>query len=149
MRRFTIIELMIVIAIMSILAGIALPMIYNTQLRAKKAEVVSNLNTLYTYELVYAHENGEYFTESSWHPDNSPGKMKRPWVSGSGFDEVGWIPDGDVYGSYRAFMFGWSKKYLVLHGFTDLDGDGEAYHCIMSLSEDAELYEYCTAGDVF
>ena len=63
MRRpsgFTLIELMIVVAIIGILASIAIPNFVQFQQRAKQAEPKANLKSIYTSELSYFHEKDAY-----------------------------------------------------------------------------------------
>lgn len=63
MRRdegFTLIELMIVVAIIGILAAIAIPNFLAYQARAKQSEAKSNLAAIHTGETAYFAENNEY-----------------------------------------------------------------------------------------
>lgn len=57
---FTLIELMIVIAIIGILAAIAIPNYLRYQTRAKTSEARANLKGIYTSELAYYGENNTY-----------------------------------------------------------------------------------------
>ncbi len=57
---FTLIELLIVIAIISILASIAVPNFVHAQVRAKLARVQSDLQTISTALEAYASDVGEY-----------------------------------------------------------------------------------------
>lgn len=61
-KAFTLIELMIVMAIMAFLAGIAVPQYFHYQLRARQAEVGMILASLHTAQQVYFAENGKYTT---------------------------------------------------------------------------------------
>ena len=68
---FTLIELMIVVAIIGILAAIAIPNFLMYQTKAKQAEAKSNLNGLFKVEMSYYAENSRYtpeFTGLSWIP---------------------------------------------------------------------------------
>lgn len=63
MRRnegFTLIELMIVVAIIGILAAIAIPNFLAYQARAKQSEAKSNLAAIHTGETAYFAENNQY-----------------------------------------------------------------------------------------
>jgi type IV pilus assembly protein PilA len=59
-NAFTLIELMIVVAIIGILAAIAVPNFIKFQCRAKQSEAKSNLGALYTQEESYKAENDTY-----------------------------------------------------------------------------------------
>jgi len=58
---FTLIELLIVVAIIGILAAIAVPNFLNAQIRARLAKADANLNTYVTGCEVYRLDNGDYF----------------------------------------------------------------------------------------
>lgn len=57
---FTLIELMIVVAIIGILAAIAIPNFVKFQARSKQSEVKANLKSLYTAEKSYYQEKDSY-----------------------------------------------------------------------------------------
>jgi prepilin-type N-terminal cleavage/methylation domain-containing protein len=57
---FTLIELMIVVAIIGILAGIAIPVYQSHIIKSKQAEARTTLAAVYTNQVVYFSENGAY-----------------------------------------------------------------------------------------
>lgn len=59
-RGFTLVELMIVVAIIGILAAIAIPNFAKFQARSKQSEAKSNLKALYTAERSYFQEKDNY-----------------------------------------------------------------------------------------
>jgi type IV pilus assembly protein PilA len=64
-KGFTLIELMIVVAIIGILAAIAIPNFMTYQCKAKQSEAKSILGALRTAQEVYYAENSTYATSSA------------------------------------------------------------------------------------
>ncbi len=61
-KGFTLIELMIVVAIIGILAAIAIPNFMKYQAKSKQSEAKTNLSGIYTSEVSYFGEAGRYGT---------------------------------------------------------------------------------------
>jgi type IV pilus assembly protein PilA len=117
---------MIVVAIIGILAAIAIPNFVDMQYRAKRAEVPSNVDGIKTAELAYEASFDLFVNVTTMHPNSSPNKQQRAWTSGSGFDTLGWGPDGNVRGSYIVMT---STTDFNAYGECDVDGDGSpAYY---------------------
>jgi prepilin-type N-terminal cleavage/methylation domain-containing protein len=79
---FSLIELMVVIAIMAFLAMIAVPNFSRFLAKAKRAEAYMNLSAIYAAEKVYWAEHGTYSDA----------------LTGDG--SIGWQPAGNSYYSY-------------------------------------------------
>jgi type IV pilus assembly protein PilA len=82
-RGFTLVELMIVVAIIGILAAIAIPNFMKFLAKTKKSEARYNLEAIYKAEI-------SYFGEAN--------------TFSSDFNEIRWRPDGTIY--YYTFTAG-------------------------------------------
>ena len=121
---FTLIELMIVVAIIGILAAIAIPNFLRFQLRSKTGEAKANLAAVRTAEEGYFSEYSTYVA-SAQNPAGAPGNLKRVWTAGSGFDQLGWSPEGEVFFVYGvAIGAGANAGAFSSAAQGDLDGDG-------------------------
>lgn len=136
--RFTLVELMIVVAIVMILAAIAIPNFNEMQLRAKRAELPSNVDGIATAFVAYITANDVTPPSGGWNPDGSPGKAQRAWTTGDYFEDAGYAPDGMVRGSYQHNATGCPPNSVqgvgldctsgsdsCISGMIDVDDDGD------------------------
>lgn len=111
-KGFTLIELMIVIAIIGILAVIAIPNFMEFQARSKRSEAYANLKAIHTAEKAYYADKETY--ADLW--------------------TVGWAADGRFYYGYGlTFTPGLRGNYRA-NASGDIDNDGEID--LISISSD-------------
>jgi len=138
-QGFTLVELMVTVALIGILAAMAITSFNFYQLRSRRAEAYVNLSAIKTYQLSYFHENGGYvFALPS--PALGPlGTGKQPWqnargtfssVAGTGFDVLAFHPEGGTYFDYDTNALnggaGWAFT-ATAYGDTDADGGLSAF----------------------
>lgn len=131
---FTLIELMVAVAIIGILASIAIPSFMLYQNRSKRSEAYANLESIRKVQIAYRTEFGAYVTAVP-SPGISLGADKQNWMStgdnrfsdapaGEGFELLGWRPDGPTYFDY-ASQAGFANGPMFTAGaYGDVDGDG-------------------------
>ena len=104
---FTLVELLIVVALIGVLAAIAIPGFLSYQARSRRAESYSNLAALSVAEKSYQATRGSFYDSALPWPDSSSygglGTSTMPWDDSAeaAFDELGWAPEGMVYYSYH------------------------------------------------
>lgn len=129
---FTLIELMITVAIVGILAAMAMTHYMRFQLRSKVTEGKSNLASIRTAEHAYVSVSST-FTATAPSPVADPllGSSRLEWADAGGFDALGWEPEGAVYFNYRVTTGpggcpgpGSPCTSFTAEAASDLDGDG-------------------------
>ena len=114
---------MIVVAIIGLLASVAIPLFGSYQLRAKSAEVKTNLGAIRVVEETIYGEEGAYIRAAA-EPVAIPGKAPASFDSiGSDYAALGWSPEGSVYFSYAIEVSGDATGYTA-DAAADIDGDG-------------------------
>lgn len=86
LRAFTLIELLIVVAIIGILAAIAVPNFLNAQLRAKIAGTQSDLRIMVDAMLQYHLDNGSYHMHRDGDGQQFPLTTPIPYLNGFLYD---------------------------------------------------------------
>ncbi|MBJ20768.1 MAG: prepilin-type N-terminal cleavage/methylation domain-containing protein [bacterium] len=120
---FTLIELMIVVAIIGILSAIAIPMFISHQLRAKSTEAKTNLSAIRVVEEANFSETGLYVAavaEPSLIPGSTPVSFD---AAGSDYASLGWAPEGRVYFSYAVAVSVDQSGYTA-DAAADIDANG-------------------------
>jgi len=125
-RGFTLVELMIVVAIVGILAAIAIPTFMNYRMKAQSAEVRSNLGAIRSTEIAYFAEWSAYITGQDWTPlHGAPRNIKIPWDFNTRFSVLGFEPEGNVFFEYRLEPIGVpASNDFTTRARADLDNDG-------------------------
>ncbi|MFH1832113.1 MAG: type II secretion system protein [bacterium] len=104
-KAFTLIELMIVVAIIAFLAAISVPQYFKYISRARQAEVAMNLASLHTAQQAYFAEHAQYC------------------MNLSGPESIGWKPAGYKEGAtqqnfYYTYGFNFPGAQEGVHFFT-------------------------------
>ena len=121
-RRFTLVEMMLVVAIIVVLAAIAVPEYRRAQLKAKRAEVPLNVHGITIAMLAYDAAHDKYLAQPSYVPSSAMNKKARAWDTSTVYQTLGFRPDGPVRGSYYSPLFGATGIDTV--GTCDVDDDG-------------------------
>lgn len=134
---FTLIELMIVVAIIGILASVAIPQFIDYQLTAKRAEAFSNLTSLAKAQKSYFAEFGDFLSAE---PQPGTGNGDLPTTTkrdvtpiNAEYFDIGWVPDGNVFFDYDTATVAdplngdcsaCGDACFTASAYGDLDGDG-------------------------
>jgi prepilin-type N-terminal cleavage/methylation domain-containing protein len=123
---FTLVELMIVVAIMGCLAAIAIPNFQSMMLRAKRAEITPHVTSIKLIEHAYQAE-WDVFTACPLTPEEIPGREPQLFPIAAddnhAFAYLGWVFEGKGYGQYQVEVDGEGYEFTA-RGQADIDGDG-------------------------
>ena len=99
---FTLIELMITVAIIGILASMAIPQFFQYQWRSKRGEALTNVEAIVKNEIAFFGANGSFWGAAPM-PAGAPGPGKRNWdaLSQAEYGGLGYEPEGSVVYSYE------------------------------------------------
>ena len=134
-KGFTLIELMIVVAIIGILAAIAIPNFIAMQLRSKRSELPTNVDAIRTAEKAYESEWDAYTATVAAPTTGVPVKTQEDFgfSFGDGFswDLLGWMADGKVRAQYKVTADNTgvsSTQNFSASAVSDIDGDSTNAH---------------------
>jgi len=137
-KGFTLIELMIVVAIIGILAAIAIPNFRNYQMKAKTAEAKTNIGAIRTSQETYKAENDLFLAcaVNGNAAGTTPAKVAWADNAGGTYTTIGYAPAGDIYYAYAvavgADAAGNAAQEMAIDAMGDLDGDGVSAFFTMS-----------------
>ncbi len=137
-KGFTLVELMIVVAIIGILAAIAIPNFLNFRLKAKTSEAKSNLGAIRSTEVAHYAEWDVYVGNQGYTPTgNRTGNgSKIAWVPIiTRFSILGFAPEGRVFFDYNlepAVDYPTQAQGFTSRAQGDLDADSTLSYFIIS-----------------
>jgi prepilin-type N-terminal cleavage/methylation domain-containing protein len=125
---FTLIEMMISIAIIGVLAAVAIPGFQNYQARSRRSEAYANLASIAKVEKGYYSEYSSYVETTAPQPGGGLSTLKRAWTPAAELDYsvIGWRPEGQVFFDYEVAVSGGCPALdcFTASSFGDVDGDG-------------------------
>lgn len=134
---FSLIELLIAVAIIGVLASIAIPRFRDMQLRSKRGEVFVNMKAIAVAEVTHRDLYGTWVA-AEWNPPGAPTRVQRVWnPTRTGWAELEWAPDGRVRCKYRVVHRVRNRgDWVRVRGQCDLDGDGRRANWWMDVDPD-------------
>ncbi len=121
---FTLVELMIALAIIAILAAVAIPEFLDMQLRSRRTEAWLNVKGIAVAELAY-YELYDSLVDCDTSPSTPLDRTAHPFdESAVGWLDLGWVPDGLVRCHYGTQIFTNSNgQWVRVTSTCDMDND--------------------------
>lgn len=139
-KGFTLIEMMIVIAIIALLATIAIPNYVGFRKKAMTSEAKSNLGTLRTLEEAYLSDTQTYIVCAA-HPAAVPAATTTTWGAGNAnFNTIGFELKGNLRYQY-AVAAGAAGIATSFNATAQGDLDGDATLSTFTMTEAGVLTE--------
>ena len=134
---FTLIELMIVVALLGLLAAMAIPNFIRYQARTRRSEAFANLASLARSQTAHRAEWDEFVDSGNAYPDPTLyndgvlSAVKMPWEADAeaAYERLGWEPEGQVYYSYGSWTSasglgcGVCESCFTAVAYGDVDGN--------------------------
>jgi len=126
---FSLLELMIVVALIGILAAVAIPNFERYQYRTRRGEGFTNLASLAKTQRAFAAEFNRYIGVAP-SPVDPLGPVPADWESSAAveFLTLGWKPEGDVLFRYDTnandIDAGCCQGCFTATAYSDIDGNG-------------------------
>ena len=127
---FTLVELMVVVALIGVLSAVAIPSFLTYQARSRRAEAYANLAAIAKAQKSFVATRNVFYDTGNTYPDPAPygglGINQMTWdaLAESKFGELGWAPEGDVYYSYMSHVCCADELCFTASAYGDVDGDG-------------------------
>ena len=130
---FTLVELMIVVALIGVLSAVAIPNFMTYQARSRRSEAFVNLSAIGRVQKSYYATKAEFFDSALPWPDYTAaqyggalGAHKMTWDADSeaGWAGLGWQPEGAVWYSYQSNVCCADGMCFTASAYGDVDYDG-------------------------
>lgn len=143
-KGFTLIELMVSVAILGVLSTLAMPTYLNMQLRTKRAELPLIVTSIRNAEFTYHQEWSSYVVSKPLNtgvPQSAPDTYSHEWPtsgeSWESFKHIGFKPEVKLYGVYMVTSTD-TKSVFNVSGKTDIDGD--SLYAEMNADDEKSIY---------
>lgn len=118
-KGFTLVELVIVIAIIGILAGIAIPMYQDAQSKARGARIVADMATIQSAYTIYLAKTGTQPKiiqgNASYNEDIIPLLVKEGYLAYTPVPPIGKAIFADAQDAYKNFTVSNDASYLFIN----------------------------------